>query len=69
MTRTRGLVPGEAEALVEVEAEAEVGGEDEEAERVHVVEAESDTTLAVNILVDTGTTITRMIITEIGVPR
>lgn len=41
----------------------------EEVEAVHEVVAERDITRAANILVDTETIITGMIITEIGVPR
>ena len=47
--------------------EVVVVGDGEEAEAVHAVAAGSGITREVNILVDTGTTITRMIITEIGV--
>lgn len=47
--------------------EAVVAGDGEEAGAVHVAAAESGITREVNILVDTETTITRMIITEIGV--
>lgn len=49
-----------------VEVATEVG-DDEEVEAVHVVVAESGITRGANIPVDTETTITRMIITEIGV--
>lgn len=63
----------EAEAVEIVE----VVGDDGEAEVVHVVvavpvvvaAAERGITRGANIPVDTETTITRMIITEIGVPR
>ena len=47
--------------------EVAVVGDGEEAEAVHAVTAGNGITREVNILVDTGTTITRMIITEIGV--
>ena len=50
-----------------VEARVEVVRKSEGAEAVHVVAAERDTARGANILVDTETTITRMIITEIGV--
>lgn len=65
------------EAVVTEAVEIEVVGDDGEAEVVHVVvavpavvaAAERGITRGANILVDTETTITRMIITEIGVPR
>ena len=57
---TREMTPGLGEVVVVV-------GDGEEAEAVHAVAAGSGITRGVNILVDTGTTITRMIITEIGV--
>jgi len=44
-------------------------GDGEEVEAVHVVVAERGITRGVNIPVDTEMTITRMIITEIGVLR
>lgn len=49
--------------------EVEVVGDGGEAEAIRVAAVEKGITREVNILVDTETTITRMIITEIGVLR
>ena len=56
-------------ALGEVVVEVVVAEDGEKVGAVHVVAAENGITREVNILVDTETTITRMIITEIGVPH
>ena len=56
-------------AVVEVETEVGRGGDGEEVGAVRVVVAGRGIIRGANILVDTETIITRMIITEIGVPR